>query len=111
MITKRVGWLVRGGSLVVVWLVWMNAAFRSRRTRPCAKDLPRPAGDHRAAEPRRADLLRPREEAVRQLHGRPPRRRTPRALVRRAAGDAARPGAPEPRADVRAARRRLAELE
>src|SRR2546422_9459332 len=76
----------------------MNAAFRARRARPCAKDLPRPAGDHRAAEPRRADLLRPREEVVRQLHGRPPRRRTPRALVRRAAGDAARPGEREPRA-------------
>src|SRR3954452_6630847 len=58
--------------------------------------LPRAARDERAPEPRFADLVRPREAVVRDVPGRPPRRRTAGHLGRgaaRDAGDAGRRGA------------------
>ena len=47
--------------------------------------LPRAARGDGAPEPRRADVLRPRQEDVRDVPRRPPRRRAPGDLVRRPA--------------------------
>src|SRR2546430_13408465 len=67
----------------------------TRRVRPPATAVPGAAGDDRAAEPRRAHVLRPRPQGVRDVRGPPPRR--PRCLlVRRAPrvpGHAGRGGA------------------
>src|SRR5207249_4587926 len=75
-----------------------------------AYDLPRAAGDERAVEPRRAELLRSREEVLPHAARRPSRRRELRALVRGAAG---RPSAARRRGSrevLRAALRRASRL-
>src|SRR3982750_4224456 len=56
-----------------------------------AADLPGAPGDERAAEPRCAELLRARQEVLRDAPRRPSRRRALRHLVRCTAG---KPGAP-----------------
>ena len=58
-----------------------------------AGDLPGAARGHRAAEPRRADLLRAGQEDLRDVPRRPPRRRHPRAVVRGGARRAGRAAA------------------
>src|SRR5712691_267000 len=72
--------------------------------------LPRAAGDERAAEPRRADLLRPREEGVPDGADEPPWRRALRNLVRGSVGDAAAARRRRPRAVLRSAVRRSPRL-
>src|SRR5579875_105882 len=78
------------------------------QTRPTA--LPRTAGDERAAQPRRAELLRAREALLRDGARRPPRRRDLRPLGRRAARQPGAPRRRRPRALLPAAVRRPSRL-
>ncbi len=73
---------------------------RLRRT------LPRPPRGRRAAEPRRADLLRPGQAGLPDGADQPPRRRSLRDLVRGARRDAGNARRRRPRAVLRAALRR-----
>src|SRR5215207_9532208 len=54
---------------------------RANTPRPRPRALPRPVGDERAAQPRVADVLHPRQEDVRDVPRRPPRRRPARLTV------------------------------
>src|SRR5206468_880877 len=106
------GVIAQLGLLVLqVGLVSPNVARRVVAARPGPANVPIASRNDRAREPRRSELLHPRQGLLRELHGEPSRRWPPRAVMRVPSGDARRPSEGPAGAVLRAALCRLPRLD